>query len=262
MKRFLYYGTIKNKAMKKILFLFSFVLIPVFTFSQFEQKIGVDISAGGFKTFGKRFSQTEGALQMPNYKMGLYANGGLQFKLGDHFSLAASFGMMATNGWNYKTSDKKNYLSWSFDDTIHGGTVEGEDYLDLRNFSISIRPKYYLSPEKKWNPYFFAGININWTSAWFENNHWAAEFERGLLLPDDTIPYNDYLEENFGIGFNPGFGVEYCPAAGKFHFYAETGYYFIALDKNNFKNAGRVENLNAVILQIGCRWYFIKSKEL
>ena len=247
--------------MKKYILLLSFLLIPVFLTAQFEQKIGVELSAGGFKTFGKRYSQTEGALQMPNYKVGLYASGGLQFKLGDHFSLAVSFGMMATDGWNYRTSDKANYLSWSADDTIPGKLIEGEDYLDFRNYSISIKPKYYLSPGKKWNPYFFTGININWTRAWFENNLWAARFSRGLLEPNDTIPYNDYLEESFGIGFNPGFGVEYSPS-GRFHFYVETSYYFISLNKNKFKNPAREENLNAAILQFGCRWYFIKSKEL
>ena len=244
----------------KILILGSLCL-PLLLNAQYEEKIGVDISAGGFKTFGKKFTEYTGPLQMANYKTGFSANIGFQFKISEHFSLTADFGILAVNQWNYKAHDIDNWLHWSIDDTIAGETVEGDDYLDLRNFSINIKPKYYLTPGKKWDPYLFAGVNVNWTSAWFENNLWAAQFERGLLPPDDIVPYNDNLEESFGIGFNPGLGVEFSPF-DKLHLYFETGYYFIALDKNNFKDPTRVENFNAIVFKAGCRLYFIKSKEL
>lgn len=248
--------------MKKIIFVFGFFLLPAFVLAQYEQKFSINLSAGSFKTFGQRYTEYTGPLQMPNYKLGLYINGGFQLKIGDHLSLVTGFGIMATNRWNYTTPDKDNWNYWSIDDTITGQVIEdGENYLDLRNFSISIKPVYYLIPGKKWNPYFLTGINLNWTRAWYENNYWYAMQRLGLLCPDDTGPCNDNLEESFGIGFNPGFGVEYSPG-DKMHFYFETGYYFIALDKNNFKDPSRVENYNAVIFQVGCRLNFIKSKEL
>ncbi|MCX6333597.1 MAG: hypothetical protein NT092_04745 [Bacteroidia bacterium] len=247
--------------MKHKILILGFLLFPLLLHAQYEQKIGFDLAAGGFKTFGKEFTEYTGPLQMPNYKTGISANGGIQLKISEHFSLAADFGIMITNGWNYRTPDKDDWLHWSIDDTLTGETVEGEDYLDLHNFSISIKPKYYLLPGKKWDPYLSAGINLNWTRSWFENNLWATQFKRGLLPPEDITPYNDNLEESFGIGFNPALGVEYGPFS-MLHLYLETGYYFIALDKNNFKDPSRVENFNAVVFKVGCRLYFIKSKEL
>lgn len=248
--------------MKKKFSVLGFILLPTLIFAQYEQKLSVNLSVGGFKTFGNKFTEYAGPLQMPNYKLGFSVNGEFQLRIGEHFSLATGFGIMTTNRWNYRTPDKDNWLYWTIEDTTTWQVLEeGEDYLDLHNYSIFVKPKYYLLPGKKWNPYFFAGVNIDWTRAWFENNLWAAQYKWGLLPPDVTTPWNDNLEESFGIGFNPGFGVEYS-SGDKLHFYIETGYYFIALDKNNFKDISRVENFNAVIFQIGCRLNFIKSKEL
>jgi hypothetical protein len=248
--------------MKKLILLITILSLSLSVNSQYNQKLSINLSAGSFKTFGKRFTETTGPLQMPNYQIGFATSGGFQIMIGEHFSLSADFGIMMSNKWNYKTPDKDNYLSWSIEDTTtHQILGEGEDYLDLRNYFVSLKPKYYLSPGKKWNPYIFTGVNINWTRAWFENNLWAKMNELGLLPPDDTKPYNDNLEENFGIGLNPGFGMEFTPL-NRLHFYLDAGYYFISLNKNNFKNSARVENFNAFMLQAGVRLNFLRSKDL
>jgi opacity protein-like surface antigen len=248
--------------MKNRFLLLGLFLLPALLSAQYEQKISVNLSAGGFKTFGNKYNEETGPMQMPNYKVGFAANGGIQFKIGEHFSVSAEFGIMMTNLWNYKTPDKDNWLYWTIDDTTTWQVLaEGEDYLDLRNYSISVKPKYYLGPGKKLNPYFYTGVNINWTGAWFENNLWAAQKKLGLLAPEDTEPYNDNLENSFGIGLNPGFGIEFSPG-DQFHFYFETGYYLISLQKENFKDPAREENFNAVLFQVGLRLNFIKSKEL
>jgi hypothetical protein len=249
-------------AMKKRLLLFSFLFIPIIAEAQYEQKVSINFAVGTFKTFGTKYTEYTGPLQMPNYKMGFAGNIGAQFKLGEHFSLAADFGVMITNRWNYITPDIDNYLYWSIEDTTTWQVLdEGENYMDLRNYSLSIKPKYYLLQDNKWNPYFSAGININWIRCWYENNYWYALERLGRLGPDETEPWNNILEESFGIGFNPGFGVEYR-SGNMLHFYLETGYSFIALDKNKFTDPHRAENFNAFILQAGLRVYFIKSKDL
>jgi|WetSurMetagenome_2_1015567.scaffolds.fasta_scaffold39326_2 hypothetical protein len=248
--------------MKKICLLFLSVLFSSSVIAQFDQKLSVDLAAGSFKTFGRKFTEYTGPLQMPNYKMGFSGSAGFQIRIGDHFSLAADFGIMITNRWNYRTPDKSNWLYWSIDDTITGARIQdGEDYMDLHNFSVSLRPKYYLLPGKKWNPYLFAGLNINWTQAYFENTEWEAKRQLGWPGINDPIPASDILEESFGIGFNPGAGLEYSPN-DRLHFYFESGYYLILLEKGGFKDPSREENLNAVLLQLGCRFNFMKSKEL
>lgn len=248
--------------MKKICFLFLSVLVSLSSIAQFDQKLSIDLAAGGFKTFGKKYTELTGPLQMPNYKMGISASGGLQFKISNQFYLAAEFSIMSSTRWTYKGKNFTNDLSWSIHDTITDALLaEGEDYMDLLNYSIGVKPKFYFSPGKKLNPYLFAGVNINLTWASFESTEWAAKKQLGWLSVNDTIPVNDILEESFGLGFNPGFGLEYSPN-DRFHFYFESGYYLILLKKANFKDPSREENLNAFLFQVGCRLNFIKSKEL
>jgi hypothetical protein len=248
--------------MKKLLFLLQIILLPIITHAQYDQKLSFNMSLGVFKTFGTKYTEATGPLQMPNYKTGFDGNIGTQFRAGDHFSISADFGIMISNRWNYSTQDNDNWNYWTIDDTITGQVLEeGENYLDLRNYSLSIKPKYNFLPSKKWDPYFFTGINVNWTRCWYENNYWYAMKEMGRLGADETEPWNDNLEESFGAGFNPGFGVE-CHTGKMINFYFETSYYFIALDDSKFTSPERVENFNAFVLQAGIRLFFIKSKDL
>jgi len=250
--------------MKKFLFLFLFVLISSLATSQFEQKVSFDLSAGIFKTFGKKLTMEGGytPMQMPNYKTGFSANTGMQFKISRRFSLSAGFGIMVTEKWFHKKEfSSDNWISWSFNDTIDGLYYAGENYLDIFNYSINIRPKYYLLPEKKLNPYVFAGVSFNLTRANYEDTEWEKKNELDYLPIDDTGPINDFLEKNNGIGFNPGIGVEYS-FNNRMHFYFEPCYYLILLNKLNFAYSERTENLNAFVLQAGLKYYFVKSKEL
>ena len=248
--------------MKIRLLFFICLFIQLSLEAQYNQKVSINIDAGIFKTFGKKYTEYTGPLQMPNYKTGIEGNIGAQLKLSKHLALSADFGIMITSRWNYKTPDNDNYLYWSVDDTISGLVLEeGENYLDLYNYSLSLKPKYYFFIEKKWNPYFLTGININWTRCWFENNYWSALQKWDQLGPDDTEPWNDYLEESFSIGFYPGFGVELSPSS-MMNIYIEAGYYFITLDQNKFKDPVMAENFNAIIFQAGLRLFFIKSKDL
>jgi opacity protein-like surface antigen len=248
--------------MKKFALLILTLLIPLFSNAQFNQKVSINLAPGVFKTFGTKFSEATGPYQMPNYLMGFAGNAGVQFGFGEHFSLTAEFGIMISSRWNYETPDKENWLSWTVNDPVTDEVLEeGEDYLDLYNYAVSIKPKFYLLNSKKWNPYLFAGININWTRCWFENNLWYAMEEWDQLAPGDTEPWNYNLQENFGIGFNPGFGVEFNPG-GRMHFFMETGYYFITLKEENFTDPALAQNFNAFQLQAGIRLNFLKVKDL
>jgi hypothetical protein len=247
--------------MKNKIFVFLLIFIPLGALAQFNQKISINFSSGIFKTFGKK-SIGEMVMQMPNYKMGFSAIGGLQLQINNRLSLTTEFGLMISERWIYKGKDFVNDLSWAIHDTITGELLDQEsNYLDIFNYGLGIKPKYYLLPGKKLNPYLFSGVNINWTQANFENSEWAALKRLGWLGVEDTIPGNDYLENSLGIGFNPGLGIEYNPN-DKIHLYLESGCYFIILEKNNFKDPSREENFNAYLLQVGLRYNFIKSKDL
>lgn len=246
--------------MKKNLLLIPFLLLTISAAAQFEQKVSINISLGSFKTFGKAFGVYD-PMQMPNYKPGLMAEAGLQFNLNRRLSIMTNAGLMYSGGWSYIMGEN-DYMHFAIYDTITEEILaEGYNKLDFLNFSFGIIPKYYLIPGKKWNPYLFAGVNINYTHANYTDNWWKTSNELDMLPPDDSGPYNPFLENNFGIGFIPGIGIEYSPG-DKFGITFTTGYTLILLNEKNIKSEHMVENFNAFFLQAGIRLSFLKSKDL
>ncbi len=238
------------------------LLLPLLLSAQYEQKMSIALSAGTFKTFGWKFGDVE-PMQMPNYGIGLAVDGGLQFLINDRLALLAEFGIKVSQSWYYDIGDGTNYMYWSIRDTTNNKLIaDGENYLDLFNYNLSLKPKYYLGQGGKWNPYVFAGITINLTKAYFEDQGWKERDNQGLLPPDDPGPLpTGFLEKNIGIGFNPGVGLEYN-LNDQWYFFLQSGYYFIALSKDNFKIASREEFFHSFLLQLGTRIYFIKTKDL
>jgi hypothetical protein len=246
--------------MKNKIFLLFLLLIPLSSFAQFEQKVSVNFSSGVFKTFGKELGEYD-PMQMPNFKTGLSVNGGIQFNLNRRFSLLADLGYMYSGKWGYYGTDGVNYMHYTINDTTENLLEEGYNELKFSNISTGIKPIYYILPGKKLNPYIFAGLTINFTHSVYTNNQWKDAEKVGALPPDDTGPYNPYLEKNIGIGLNPGIGLEYS-ANDKMGFYLLTGYYFILLKDENFKSPALEENFNAYVIQAGLRFSFLKSKDL
>jgi len=247
--------------MKKGFLFFLIFVIPLIANCQFDQKISFNFAAGTFKTFGSKLG-IYGPMQMPNYKTGFSASGGAQFKISNRFSLSAEIGFMVSERWNYHTGDNNNYLYWSINDPVTSELIaEGENYLDIHNYSIGVKPIYYLNEPNKLNFFLYTGVSFNSTKAHFEDTQWAKLNELGMLPADDPGPYNGNLEENKGLGLNPGFGLEFFPKESV-GFNLTTGYYFMLLNKKNFKSPELEENFNAFVIQAGLRFYFIKSKDL
>jgi hypothetical protein len=236
-------NTMRSKALFWIL-----LFIPVAAFPQFD-------------TFGNKIGEYD-PRQMPNYQTGFSARGGVQFRISAHWALAAEAGFMVTRRWYYSYSGESNYLDWIMEDTVTGGLIaKGTNNLDLYNYSFGLRPVCYLFKSSRWNPYLFAGIHCDYTTCHFEDTQWTEHYNRGLLPPDDTGPYNPFLESNLGIGVNPGLGIEYS-AGSWIHLFLDAGYYFVALQGNNFKSPEMEEHLNAVTFHFGGRFFFIKTKDL
>jgi hypothetical protein len=140
-------------------------------------------------------------------------------------------GLMYSGSWSYKIGDG-DYIHYTITDTITDEILaEGNNKLNFINFSIGIIPKYYLLPGKKWNPYLFAGLNINYTHANFTDNWWKAAKE---------------LEYSTGDKLSVTFAA---------------GYSSILLNKQNFKSESLIENFNAFFFQAGIRLSFLKSKD-
>jgi hypothetical protein len=247
--------------MKKGLLFLLAIFSPILANAQFEQKVSLNFSAGTFKTFGKKIGASD-PMQMPNYRMGLSVNGGVQVKVSTRFSLSAEVGLMISQKWSYSEGDNDNYYHWTINDPVTENMLaEDEYYLDIYNYSIGVKPVYYLNPDKKFNFYLYNGVSINLTTATYEDTKWLKLKELNMLPAGDPEPYNNNLEKNIGLGLNPGLGLEYFPKE-RICFNLTTGYYFIMLNKDNFKSPDRQENFNAVVIQAGFRLYFIKSKDL
>ncbi len=255
--------------MKKLIFITGMFFLPLLIHAQFEQKLSFNVSAGIFKTFGTKTYIPDWSAdpddsepyQMPNYRPGISIKGSIQFNINRHFSLKAEVGYMHSGSWSYFSNDI-NYLHYTFYDTITDELLaEGENELDFTNLGIGITPVYYFLPEKKINPYLFFGVNINFTKAAFRSNEWQAEKDLGMLDPGDTTPWNDFMEENTGLGLNPGIGLLYNMNE-RLGFTFTAGYYLIFLDESNFKSSDQVENFHSFTIQAGIRFSFLKSKEL
>jgi outer membrane protein W len=257
--------------MKRIIFL-SIIFFPFITQAQFEQKLSINLSAGPFKTIGKKdfvpysdYPTEYWPYQLSNFRTGVMGNLGFQYNLNRHLSLDADLGLMYSGGWYYSLNDNGvNYLDFQLyqDDTTDVLIAEGSNEMTLLNLSFGFAPKYYLLPGKKINPYIFVGINLNYTTSTFTDNRWLAREKYNMPNPDP--PCNDFLEKNFGLGFHPGFGAEYS-LNDKIGFFISAGYYFILLNKDNFKEEARIENkenLHSINLHAGIRFSFLKSKNL
>lgn len=244
----------------KILFLFFIFFFSVLE-AQFEQKMSINFSIGGFKTFGYDMGENEyDPLQMPHYKPGIMIDAGFQYNFSRRFSIMASTGIIYSGGWAFKIGDT-DYLHYTITDSITEETLaEGTNKLNLFNFSVGIYPKFYLFPSKKWNPYIFAGLNFNSTHAKFTNNWYKDADKVDYLAPEDT-DYNPFLEKNTGLGCIPGIGIEYS-ISDKLKLTLASGYSLILLKGENFPNQLVTENFNAFFLQAGVRLSFLKTKNL
>jgi len=247
--------------MKKRIFILGFFLLPAFVYAQFEQKVSFNLSVGSFKTFGKEMGKYDyDPMQMPHYKPGIIAETGIQLNLSRRFSVMAGVSVMYAPKWSFMIGDY-DYLHYQISDTITEEVLaEGINKLNLFNFCIGIYPKCYLLPVKKWNPYIFAGLNYNFTRAEYTDNYFV-DAGKVNYLPSDYTPYSPFLENSSGIGFIPGAGIEYT-SSDKFGFTLSAGYSLILLKEENFKSEYLVGNFNAILLQAGIRFSFLKSKDL
>lgn len=248
--------------MKRYFILTLISLYTVSSYSQFEYKMGINLSSGSFKTFGYATGADDYTPnQMPHYMPGIMVDGGLQFNINRRLSLVLGSNIMYSWKWSYKIDG----ADWMYYEVLDTNTYEvltsGMNELKFFNFNIGITPKYYLSPGARWNPYIFTGINLNFTKAYYANNQWYDEKQYGYIPPEENDPYNPYLEHNVGIGLIPGFGIEYSTGS-KYSFALETGYSLIFMKEGNFENTDNTENFNAIFFRIGIRFNFLKSKNL
>ncbi len=82
-------------------------------------------------------------------------------------------------------------------------------------------------------------------------------------IPRNTSfkPDRAHIENNTGLGINPGLGIEFS-INDNIGFHLLTGYYLILLSEENFYVPEQHEHLNAIIFQAGLKLSFLKSKDI
>jgi hypothetical protein len=247
--------------MKRNGLMFIFIIVPLILSAQFEQKASLNFSLGVFKTLGDKTIDPL-PRQMPWYKPGISAEGGIQFNINSRFSLLTELGIMYSPKW-YCNVDDYNWMTYEVWQDTTKMLSSGLNEMSLLNLSLSITPKLYLIPEGKVKPFLFAGLSINYTKAPYEDNSWKDFVAFGLNEPGDE-PYWTYLQKNFGIGINPGIEIEYAPG-DKMAFFFSSGCYFVFINPENYPYDNREDikgNLNAFHAEAGIRFSFLKSKDL
>jgi hypothetical protein len=257
-------------AMKKWFLPFIFFLVPLLVSAQFEQKISITFSGGAFITTGaKDYMPDYGSspedmepFQMPNYLPGFVTTFGIQYNLNRHLSFQGDVGFLYSGDWFFDIGQGVNYTEYRIWDPVTDDLLaKGNNELTLLNIGIGITPKYYLLPEKRLNPYIFNSFSLNLTSTTFDDNEWQAYYDLDMLDPDDTEPDRANIENNTGFGLYPGIGLEFN-VNDRIGFNISSGYYFILLNEENFRMPEQNENLNAISLQAGFKFSFLKSKEI
>jgi len=241
---------------------------------QFEQKLSLNLSAGVFNTVGANgyepdyVSEVNEPTLMPNFKPGFSLSGGLQYNLNRHFSIGATVGLMISSAWYYdysnSYSDPFNYLYYEIytDQTNYITEVSGNNEMTLTCINFALSPRYYFMPGKKLNPYIYAGLNITYLDVFFLDNEYKAYQERGreeeyLGDPDQIFWYDN----SFDPGIQAGAGVEYT-VSDILGVFLRAGYHVALLNQDAFFDSGKYANFNAVDLQLGVRFSFLKSKDL
>ena len=231
--------------------------------------MSLTLSAGMFKTFGDKYGERSGEAPLPRqmtwYKPGISGELGFQLYISDHFSVLAEIGALYSPKWECIEEDGYNWMSFELYDKLDGTTLlaSGLNENSLINLDFSIKPKIYLLPGKKLNPFIFTGININFTKAPYVNNYWKEYLAHDQFVEGDA-PDVTTLDHSVGLGINPGLGLEYhinekislSLTAGDF-------LVFINQDKYPYNYRDLIDgNLNAFQIHAGLRMYFKKIKEL
>jgi hypothetical protein len=253
--------------------------IPNNVFTQFEQKLSVNISAGYFNTVGTygftdEWSSGPDDLEptlMPNFEGGPSVFAGLQYNFSRHFSVEFQFGFSFSFNWYFDDSggsdEPFNYLYYEVigDSTEWEVLASGDNYMDLTNFHFGLAPRYYFSPGKKINPFIFAGINFNITDVYFDDQATIAHEKFGLLdeyeLQGGTGDVANWFDYQSGIGIIGGAGIEYALNDYLGLFLTAT-YHYIPLKEEAFIYGIKHADFHAINIHFGGRFSFLKSKDL
>ncbi len=251
--------------------------------AQFEQKLSLNISAGYFNTIGSTGWQEDMYLGtdyyeptlMPNFKGGPSIYAGIQYNFSRHFSIEFQLGYSFSPGWFFDASDTSdpdaepvNSLHYEiFADTVNWELLaSGENYMDMTNMQMGIAPRYYFGPGNRFNPFIFAGISLNYTSAYFEDLEYEAYQSLGWSVdefgdpvePSELINWFDY---QVGLGILVGAGVEYA-LNDSWGLFATASYHFIPLNDASFLNDAKYADYHDFSIHFGARISILKSKEL
>jgi opacity protein-like surface antigen len=246
------------------------LLIPADLFAQFQQKVSLNLSAGIFNTLGEKTYMPDWGtsgddrepFQMSNYRPGLSATLSIQYNINRRISVMAELGYMNTASWKYTAYEDVNYLDWEIYDTLTDELLRsGSNSLTMTGMAFGFGVKYYILSGRKVSPFLLASVEYTSIKAEYTENEWQALDELGMLDPDDTEPWNPWLEKNRGFGINPGAGME-VNFSDRIGIFLICSYRFISMKEENFKMPEQQENFHAVNFQCGIKFSFWKSREL
>jgi len=82
--------------------------------------------------------------------------------------------------------------------------------MDMTKLHFGIAPRYYFIPGGRFNPFVYAGVTLNYTDVYYEDNEYAAcETLERLDLYEENTDLTEWFEYQVGIGFMAGAGLDY-----------------------------------------------------
>lgn len=247
------------------------IIFPVNLKGQFEQKLSLNITAGYFNTVGwnghEENWEDHGPSLMPNFVGGISVNAGLQYNFSRYFSIEYQAGYSFAPGWYFDASDEYsesyNYLYYEIYDDATGTVLDkGENYMDMTNFHMAILPRYYFASGNRLNPFLYAGISLNYTDVYFENNEYEASLSANREdLYEENNDLINWFDYQVGVGFMAGAGIEYF-LNNHLGLFVVARYHLVPMKESSFVNNSYLAHYHDIGILLGARISFLKSKEL
>ncbi len=222
-------------------FLFLVVLIASSTssaFSQYEHKFSAVLSSGVIFPFGVHPEDLffdEDPYAFSTFEGGSTINLGLHFNSSKAFSLAFNIGYSQSNTWQHEYTE--------FETIPH----QYNDHLSMSNISFGLAPKLYFNSKSKVRVYGFLELSANYIN----------------LVYEDDNNITNIVDNNFGIGIRPAFGLD-VSIGEKMGIFLQNGLSMVLFSNDEIEEFYPLQkdNFNALQIELGFRYNFLKSKKI
>ncbi len=224
-----------NKTTVSFLLLVSTIIASTSSvFSQYEHKFSGVISAGVSYPFGLHVNlYDEDPYAISSFEGGSTINLGLHFNSSKAFTLAFNIGYTQSNTWQQELANSDQHPF--------------NDKLSMSNVSFGLAPKLFFNSKSKVRVYGLIEISANYINLVYEDNNNITKI----------------VDNNFGLGIHPVIGLD-IKLGEKMGIFLQNGLAIVMFSNDEIEEfySLQKDNFNALQIELGFRYNFLKSKKI